>query len=100
MRQATIDLPDQVQYSRTFVKSWQRLPVRAKLAARVTILRLLECPAYPSLHVHSLERLPGAFECYVSHDLRLLFRRELAGLSLLDIGPHRCVERAHLLRPR
>jgi len=99
MHQIAIDLPGQVRAHRLFVKSWQRLPARDQQAVRIAVLRLLECPAYPSLHVHSIARLPGAFECYVSRDLRLLYCREQdGGLYLLNVGCHRCIERAHLLR--
>jgi mRNA-degrading endonuclease RelE of RelBE toxin-antitoxin system len=80
--------------SRRFLKSWFRLPPSIKEATKKTISLLRENRSHNSLRVHRVKSQEDIFECYVTVSYRLLFCFEQARrLSLLDVGPHACIDR-------
>jgi mRNA-degrading endonuclease RelE of RelBE toxin-antitoxin system len=80
-----------VRWSRTFEKSFRKLPAQIKDAAFRAVQNLLEDPARPSLN---LEKLRGTeyWSIRVNLGYRILLRAEsdLEGdaFRLMDIGPH------------
>ncbi len=60
----------------------------------VNKLRLLvNNPAHPSLQAHRLHSTTDQWCCYITHRVRLRYRRQRHRCWLLDVGFHRIVDR-------
>ena len=96
---ACLSFGEHVLLTPTFVRSWEALSRAHKCRIEPKIRLLCANQAHPSLHVHRHHRLgENIWICQLSHGSRLLYTRVEARLSLLEVGPHRILDRAHQRR--
>ena len=77
------------QYQRAFVALAP--PVQQIVTNK---LRLLATnPVHPSLQAHRLRSTTDQWACYITHRVRLRYRRQRRRCWLLDVGSHRIIDR-------
>jgi len=85
-----LNKPSRIDFSKTFLKAFSKLPPKRQAAAKHAVQLLMENPTLPSLRLHELKgSLAGTYSISAGGDLRLHFETAPGNvIRFTAIGTH------------